>query len=450
MSSSAALRTRRGVTLAVSLAVPATLVVGFGHRGVHMARNVLVPGAGLVDEHLLVGLLFIVLGVAATVAWLRWGADWLVLTVVVGSMAVSGALASAAEHAAAALRPVAAAHEFPLVVLVVGAISWVRSVAGRVPVLGRLLGRRHRRRTGSSDLSTLSPVDRCRAASVLALAGMADDATRAAVLAPDVARRARRIGLLARSRRGGDPFRRDHAAARSAQALLGLLDDDAAARWRADAGRAALGVPCSEPGWVRPLDGTLTALALARAGGDPSPWSAALGRELGLRRGHRPAWWWTPLGIGAGAAPAWEQAAATALARVDGLITTDGDWWALRARALGAAARGGAQPDDERLIAAARLWLTVVDDPEAARIVARPGVRRDPLACALDACARRVWDHRPDASSTAPAIASPTGLLTAPPPITSLATSSATPLATPSATPLAGCAAGAPEGTLLA
>jgi hypothetical protein len=84
--------------------------------------------------------------------------------------------------------------------------------------------------------------------------------------------------------------------------------------------------------------------------------------------------------------PAWEHAATTAIARGAGWIG-DEDWTALRRRALGAAARGGEQCDDERLIAAARCWLVFVDDAEAERIVARPGVRRDSLACALDALA---------------------------------------------------------------
>lgn len=400
MNGPTALSARRAAALVASVAVPAVLVVGFDHRGVHAARSILVPGAGLIDEHLVAGLCFVALGIAATVAWLRWGADWTVLAVVVVAMVVSFALASNGAHVAdgpvGTLRAVAAAHEFPLVVLVVGALSWLRSIAGRVPVVGRLLARRHRRRGGVDDLATLPPVDRCRTAAVLALAGPVTPEVHTAVTAPDVERRARRVGVVARARIGGDPFRRDHAPARAALALLGDLDASASGRWIADAGRSPVGTPCSEPGWVRPLDGTLSAIALARAGAtaECARWARALDRELGLRRGHRPAWWWTPLGIGAGNAPAWEHAAASGLARAAGLIDHDGDWTALRARALGAAARGGAQPDDERLIAAARLWLALVDDPEATRIVGRPGVRHDPLACALDRLASVVAANR--------------------------------------------------------
>ena len=55
----------------------------------------------------------------------------------------------------------------------------------------------------------------------------------------------------------------------------------------------------------------------------------------------------------------------------------------------------------ERLIAAARIWLTMVDDREAARIIDRPTVRHDPMAVALDLLARRL-STEPDALRGAP------------------------------------------------
>ena len=118
-------------------------------------------------------------------------------------------------------------------------------------------------------------------------------------------------------------------------------------------------------------------------------WTMALTGPFARRRGHRPGAWWTPLGIRAGRAMAWEQAAATAIARSQGWVD-DSEWAELRRHALGAAARGSADPSDERLIAAARIWLAFVDDPLAARIVVRPTVDRDPLAVALDRLAQRV------------------------------------------------------------
>jgi hypothetical protein len=386
------LRRRRAVALGVSFAVPAVLVFGFGHRGVHMARNLLVPGAGLLDERLFAGLLFVGLAVAATVAWMRWGVDWAVVAVVVAAMAASAVLTSPVEHAVGRFDPVPAAHEFPLVLLVVGAMSWLRSVAGRTPVVRHLSVRRSRSLQGLDDLCRLPPVDRCRAVSVLALAADGGTVpTGDSIDAADVAARARRIGLVARGRVGRDPFRVDHAHARTAMLLTDRLDPDALDALVTDARRATLGVPCSEPGWVRPLDATLVAVALHRHGHEDEAdvWARAFEGEFALRRGHRPAWWWTPLGIGAGSMPAWEHAATTALARSMGWVGDD-DWAALRAPALGASARGVGHPADERLIAAARIWLAFVDDPVAARLLARPTVRHDPMAVALDRLAERL------------------------------------------------------------
>ena len=79
----------------------------------------------------------------------------------------------------------------------------------------------------------------------------------------------------------------------------------------------------------------------------------------------------------------------SALARSMGWVGDD-DWADLRARALGASARGTEHPHDERLIAAARIWLVHVDDPRAAPLLARPTVRHDPLAVALDRLAARL------------------------------------------------------------
>ena len=116
---------------------------------------------------------------------------------------------------------------------------------------------------------------------------------------------------------------------------------------------------------------------------------ALLAEELRLKRGHRPAAWWTVLGIRTGPSAAWEHVAASAVARALGAIGDD-DWVALRQQCLGASARGTADPHDERTIAAARIWMVFVDDPTAASIVARPTVSRDALAVALDRLADRL------------------------------------------------------------
>ena len=113
-------RRRRAVSLLAVVAVVAVLALGFGHRGAHAARNVLVPGAGLYDHrHVVLGLALTLAAIISMVLWIRWGLDWLVVAVVVASMVVSAALAfddTAAGHAAAS-GPARAAHEFPLVVL---------------------------------------------------------------------------------------------------------------------------------------------------------------------------------------------------------------------------------------------------------------------------------------------------------------------------------------------
>jgi len=378
---------RRWVVGAAVAALPLLLWALGGHAGVHAARSLLVPGAGLAEAQPALGALFAGAAVAATVAWLRWGTDWALVLVVAGAMAASAAWGSG-DHGDDVVRR--AAHEFPLVVLIAAGIGWARATLGGVPGFGWLAGRRVAE-DHVTALADLPPVDRCRAVAVAALAGDVTDEHRAAVTAHDVAERARRVGLAARFRTGGDPFRTDHAPARAALALVGLLAPEAAARFVADARRHPVGVPASEPTWVRTLDGTLAALALERLGDHeaPSRWASALAGPLADRRGHRPSWWWSPLGLAAGRCLDWEHAAATALARERDWID-DADWARLRRRVLGAAARGSSRRDDERLIAAGRIWLALVDDPAADRIVARPTVRHDPLAVALDAHARHL------------------------------------------------------------
>lgn len=384
MTAGPPLRVRRGIVLCVSLALPAVLVFGLGHRGVHMMRSLLLPGAGLVGAHNWLAAAVFVGALLATVAWVRWGTDWLLAVVVLGAVVASGLIRDAPHAAGSMARPVLAAHEFPLVLLVAGLLSWLRGVAGRVPGLSRLARRRGRSSQGLASVERLRPADRSRTAAVLALADEVEPA-RAIAIDPAIESRARRVGAAARLRFGGEPFRSDHAHARAALSLTG----GASASLVSDSSRSAIGVPCSEPTWVRPFDGALAAIALHHAGAPTEKWQRALAQEFRLRRGHRAAWYWTPLGWSAGSAPAWEQAAMSALGRAMGWVGDD-DWAALRARALGASARGTEHPHDERLIAAARIWLVFVDDERAAPLLARPTVQHDPLAVALDRLAVRL------------------------------------------------------------
>lgn len=395
MSTTATMRARRLTALGVFVAVIAIAGLGFGHRGQHVARGLLFPGAGLVDERPLLAAVCLSATVLATVAWMRWGADWLVAATVVTSVALSALAVSVAPHALepspGTWGPSAAAHEFPLVIIVVAVVAWIRALTLRVPFVASWVGARHRRRDGLNDIGCLSPVDRSRTAAVLALVGGEQIPLATAIATdPAVVVRARRVGMLARFRTGGDPMRRDHAHARAALVLAGGPNPVGAQRLAAEADRHPLGVVCSEPGWVRPLDATLTALALTRSGGDATRWVAAFEQQFALHRRHRPAWWWTPLGMGAGSMPAWEHATTACLARAAGWIDHDRDWDALRRSALGASARGTSIATDERLIASARILAAFAADTEARRLLARPTIQHDPLAVALDLLAQRL------------------------------------------------------------
>ncbi len=404
MSAGRHVRRRWLLVSVASIAVPVALVAGLGHRGVHAVRNLLVPGAGLYDHtHFVLGLAFTAAFVVATVAWVRWGVDWAVVVVIVGAAATSAALTTSDHPPPAAVMR--GAHEFPLVVLVASALAWARQGLTRIGVV------RPRRRATSSEVAALAPVERCQAVAVARLAGSDDPALGAAVTAGDVARRARRVGLVARARRGGDPFRIDHAHARAARSLCGVLDAGAHARLVADAARGLDGVPCSEPGWVRLLDGTLAAMALHRAGDEDAGrrWAAGLSGRWALRRRHRPAWVWAPLGLPLAHAAPWEHAAATGIARA-ARWCGDEDWPALRRSALAAAARGARRPADERLVAAGRVWTAQVDDDIAARVLARPTIGHDPLAAALDLLAQRLRDD-PDLLRAPPKIDPAPGVL---------------------------------------
>lgn len=389
-------RLRRGPTafLVAGTLVPVVLLVGFGHRGQHAVRSMLVPGAGLLEARPLLAGLFLASIIPATIAWLRWGMDWVLVALVITAMAASAAWGTTTHEAATAtVRPLLAAHEFPIVVLVVGFLGWVRSVIGRVPGM-RWVGGRHRTSDAAAiGLGDLPVPARCRAVALQTLAGTAGAAGSAALTAPDVERRARRVGVLARARHGGDPFRVDHAPTRAALALTGRLDADGTRRFLGDAAASRVGLPASEPTWVRTLDATLAAVALTELGDDAAAGRcrALLDGPLRARRGHRPGAYWTPFGVPVGRCLDWEHATATAIACSRGWI--DGtDWPLLRKRVLGAAARGSGRRDDERLIAAGRMWLALVDDPAAAAIVARPTVRHDPIAVALDQYAKRLAD----------------------------------------------------------
>jgi hypothetical protein len=370
----------------IVIALLAVLIVVFGHRGFIAASSFVFPGIGLVGTEPALAGLFMALSILAAIAWLRWGADWLFAVVVAASMVASG-LWGVHGHSSARSHAARASHQFPVVVLVADLLSRLRAKLATAPGFRWLRGRQFVG-TETRRLVDLDPADRCRAVAVMALAGEASPEAVAAVRRPDVARRARLVGLIARFRFGGDPFRVDHAHARAAFSLTEDLDVVAQQRFVDDAARSYAGVPASEPGWVRFLDATLAAAALEERGEPTSAkrWRTMLRGPFALRHGHRPAWMWLPIGYAGGRSPDWEQAAASAIAYSRGWIDRD-DWPAMRQRVMGAAARGVSRREDERLIAAGRVWLAMIDDPSAERIVRRPTVRHDPLAVALDGLA---------------------------------------------------------------
>ena len=197
---------RQAVAWVVALALVLGLPALFGHRGTHAALSLLLPGSGLWGPHTVWGVVLLVASTAAAVLWFRWGADWLVVVCALTAAVLSSRwgtdqAAALANH----LRSTSMAHEFPLVVLVVGALGAVRRVLVRVPGVRR--GFRSAHLMTRVRCAALGPSE---AASVTLLDG-----------AP-LRDRCRRIGVVARARVHNDAFARDHAGVRAARVLAGL------------------------------------------------------------------------------------------------------------------------------------------------------------------------------------------------------------------------------------
>jgi hypothetical protein len=285
----------------------------------------------------------------------------------------------AAEHASIAVR---ASHEFTVVLVIFAFIARLRLVLGGMPGLRRL---------GALVPGNLRypAVSIARAAAVGVLAGD-DGATRRAELSHPLQRvRAARIDRWARWRRTSAELSGSHAPLRAALALAQGLDAVGSDALRAEARSALTGVVDSEPTWVRPLDGVLTAIALSRLGEERavSRWRDTLSERFPLRHGRRPAALHTPTMLAIGTCSPWEHAALTALAHREGWVGV-ADWSILRARCLGAAATGARDPETLRFVAAGELWARLTGDEEARRLLARRTIEHDPLAEALRRLAR--------------------------------------------------------------
>ena len=379
------------------------VALGVGHVGdnvVGASRNVIFPGLGFIEWNRWIALLAAAIAAVALIAWFAWGADWLVAFVWATAALVAWRVVPPSHHHSSAngalgVHAVRASHEFGAVMALVAALRWVRGWTIGRPTMGKLLGRGR-----DAPPARYSVVDRSRAAAVVALARhagveVAVEAPNDRTLTADIARRARRVGRVARMRWRGDPLRGDHAAGRAALAATGRLDGAQLAAFAADAERSWCGVPASEPTWVRPLDALLAAAALFDAGvpGAARRWQAVAADRLALRHGRRPAWVHTPSAISGGAAPWWEHATFAALSGAFGWLDIADDWSTLRARCLGTSARRPRSPHEARLVAAGRVLATTANDIEAMAILSRPSLRDDPLANALAAIATAVAER---------------------------------------------------------
>jgi hypothetical protein len=386
--------------------IAATGVLPLDERYIAASRNIVLPGAGLIEWSWPVAVVFACLAVVALTLFFVWGADWVVGAVWAAALVATVMLVSAAHsHAPThvvfpvgdAPQVVRASHTVGAILVVMVLVNWLRVAFAHVPGvswLGRRLSRG--RRGGLAGIGQLRSVERARASAIAALARAAgaevpeSDAIVQALSDGRVLRRARNVGAFARLRVAGDPLRTDNAHARAALLLWGKLTPHAVRDFQQECATRLAGVPCSEPAWVRPLDATLAAVALQSCGErEAAPeWVRTFQTEFRLgQRGHRPAWLYTPVFMAAGTASDWEHAAASGICRAFGWIGAD-DWTALRKRTLAAAARGSAVPQDARLIAAGRMWAAMEQDARAQEILQRATIRGDALAVALERLAR--------------------------------------------------------------
>ena len=129
------------------------LSLAFGHRGTHAVLSLVVPGGGLLGVNTAAAVAFLTLAVVVIGAWLRWGVDWLVIVVAAAAMVVSAI--SVHDHelggiVVRSLRIERSAHEFPLVMLVVGVLSRLGRLSRRLPLVrARSTAAARRRREAS-------------------------------------------------------------------------------------------------------------------------------------------------------------------------------------------------------------------------------------------------------------------------------------------------------------
>ena len=165
-----ALTLRRWAFALITAASTVVIATAFGHRSSHMLPNLVLPGSGLLEESVPLGVLFIVGFFVSTLLWMQWGLDWLALAVVVTAVVLGGLLGFSGHHHEAVVAAHPMAHEFPIVVALLTAWAWLRSAISGLPLARRWAARRAQRLAGLADLRRLRPVDRCRTGAIAALA----------------------------------------------------------------------------------------------------------------------------------------------------------------------------------------------------------------------------------------------------------------------------------------
>jgi hypothetical protein len=391
-----------GIASLLLLDIYATGFFGGSERTLAVVRSVVLPGLPFLEWNIGFGLATIAIALAAVTAWLRWGADWIPVLVIVLAMAVAafvmplhhgddspaqqhgqgshhaatGSNALPADPGQGQVDRILASHEFTIVLVVFAFFARLRLLLGRVPGLSAWM-------TRLWPAAAFDAVSETRATAFFGLAGH-DDAAWWQQRHPALLQRAVRINRIARLRFSGDPLTGAHAALRAALCLSGRFGERETRALQAESDQAIAGVPDSEPTWLRPLDTLLCALALHKAGDSEAlaRWQQSFERHFPLHRGRRPAALHRPTLLAIGALTDWEHALVTALARSCG-VRNGADWPCLRDRCLGAAARGDDDEQALRFIAAGRWWARLEKDTEAESVLARRSLRGDRLTEAV-------------------------------------------------------------------
>ena len=393
---------RRGLGLAalallIILDLLATGWFGGSERELAVIRSVILPGLAFVEWIPALGVGVISLSVFAVWLWLRWGATWPIVLLMTGSVITSATILPLHSHegvpgtpfwAVTSLAPhtllsspadvapiVYASHEFTIVLILFALIGQLKGLLDRLPGMARLYDR-------LPTLMSEGTITLARSVSLGSLAGMRVLPTQLAesAVGPACARVVRALTL----RSGPTPMANAFSAYRLALIRTDAVSAAESKQWVAECRVNLTGVPCSEPGWNRLLDGTLAALSLdpQRDSEAISRWQFTLRHQLRLRHGRRASSIHLPTMLSLGIAPLWEHALSLALVHQAGWLDARDDWAALRPHCLGLAAGGDNRPATLRLIAAGRLWSQLLGDSEADEILKRRTLSPDPIAVA--------------------------------------------------------------------